>query len=337
MERFTDYIPENKAPAGVSRIAIYRPSGMRVGSFPLGGLEMPELGTMRYSFGALSDVHIGYDTAEEDLRRSLTWLKDRQVDFTCVCGDLTVGNQDSEWETYAAAVAAYSGGIPVYPVAGNHDCAGLGLTDNRFRQYTGQGLFYTFTQGEDVFIMLSQIAWPSQSGSVQPFADYSLRSLQQALEENRNRRCFVFQHNFLWGGSGDPMELYDSDALWSTQGRFLESLMEYYPNAIWFHGHSHQKFQVQTQHHKANYDFDRGCHSLHIPSLAMPVNVVGGVRVEEYGESQGYVVEVYDGHILLQGMDFITGEPLLIARYCLETPLAEVAPDTYIDPTGTIL
>lgn len=337
MVQFTDYIPENVAPENAGRIGLYRASGLRVGSFPLGKLAMPELGEKRYSFSALSDVHIAYDTAEADFRRALGYLKDtEQVDFHCICGDLTVGNQDSEWETYAACVAEAAGDIPVYPVAGNHDCAGLGLTDVRFRQYTGQGLFYTFTQGEDVFIMLSQIAWPSQSGNVQPYADYSLRSLQQTLEENRNRRCFVFQHNFPWGGSGDPMELYDTDALWSSQGQVLYSLMEHYPNAIWFHGHSHQKFQVQAQHEKANYDFDRGCHSIHIPSLAMPVNVVGGVRVQEYEGSQGYVVDVYDDHILLRGMDFVTGEPLLIARYCLETPLKEVAPGTYHDPTGTI-
>lgn len=336
MVQFADFIPENKAPEGAARIVISKPRGFRVGSFPLGNLAMPELGEKRYSFGALSDVHIPYETATEDFCRALTWLKDRQVDFTCICGDLTAGNLDTEWEEYAACVAQYSAGVPVYPVAGNHDCAGIGQTDARFRQYTGKGLFYTFTQGEDVFIMLSQIAWPSRSGGIQPFASYSLQALQAALEENRNRRCFVFQHIFLWGGSGDPMELYSSNDLWGSQGQVIRSLMAHYPNAIWFHGHSHQKFQVQRQHEKANYDHDLGCHSIHIPSLAMPVNVIQDHRVEEYGESQGYVVDVYDGHILLRGMDFVTGEPVLLARYCLETPLREVAPGTYRDPTGTI-
>lgn len=338
MAKFTDLIPENVAPECAERIGIYKPRGLRLGSFPVGHLALPDVGEKLYSFGALSDVHISYDTALSDFQTALTWLQDTEkVSFNCICGDLTVYNRDDEWGDYAACVAQYSAGTPVYPVAGNHDCYGSGMTDARFRQYTGQDTFYTFTQGEDVFIMLSQIAWPSASGGVQPFGAAGLQRLYETLEENRNRRCFVFQHNFPWGGSGDPFGLYSSNAFWGTQGQVVYSLMEHYPNALWFHGHSHQKFQVQRLHTKANYDFDRGCHSIHIPSLAMPVDVVNGSRVEEFEGSQGYVVDVYEHHVVLRGRNFAEGQFLPLARYCLDTTLKEIKAGAFEDDTGTIV
>lgn len=338
MAKYTDFIPENVAPGQAERIGIYKPWGLRLGSFPVGHLALPDVGEKLYSFGALSDIHISYDTAAADFQTALTWLQDTEkVAFNCICGDLTVYNQDDEWLDYAACVTRYSAGTPVYPVAGNHDCYGSGMTDARFRRYTGQGTFYTFTRGDDVFIMLSQIAWPSASGGVQPFGTSALQMLYETLEENRNRRCFVFQHNFPWGGSGDPFRLYPSNALWGSQGRLIGSLMAHYTNSIWFHGHSHQKFEVQRLHGKANYDFDQGCHSIHIPSLAMPVNVVNGVRVEEYEGSQGYVVDVYERHVILRGRDFAAGQDLPMARYCLDTALKEIRAGAFEDDTGTIV
>lgn len=337
MAKFTELIPENVAPEQVERIAVYKPSGLRIGSFPVGHLVPPDVGEKLYSFGVLSDVHISYDTAISDFQTALTWLKDiEKVAFNCICGDLTVYNQDDEWTDYVNCIAQYSAGTPVYPIAGNHDCYGEGMTDERFQLYTGHSTFYTFNQGGDVFIMLSQIAWPSASGGVQPFSSSAMQRLYETLEENRNRRCFVFQHNFPWGGSGDPFELYESNALWGTQGQVIYKMMAHYTNALWFHGHSHQRFQVQRIHRKANYDFERGSHSIHVPSLAVPVDIVNGSRVVEYKGSQGYVVDVYENYVILRGRDFAEGQFLPLARYCLETTGKEIHAGMFTDDTGTI-
>lgn len=337
MAKFQDLISQNAAPKQALRIGVYTPSGLRLGSFPLGHLALPEVGDKLYSFGALSDVHISYSSAWADLAQALQFLQDTEhVAFTCICGDLTVYNETVEWKKYAACVGIYSADTPVYPISGNHDCYGSGITDAIFEAYTGLPTFYTFEQDQDVFIMLSQIAWPSESNNVEPYAASAIQHLYEALEENRNRRCFVFQHNFPWGGSGDPMELYPSNALFGSQGQAIQALMAHYPNAIWFHGHSHQKFQVQSQHPKANYDFDLGCHSIHIPSLSVPVDVINGVRTEDVSGSQGYVVDVYAGHIVLRGRDFAAGKELPIANYCLQTPLHAVEAGTFSDRSGLI-
>jgi 3',5'-cyclic AMP phosphodiesterase CpdA len=334
MATYMELIPQNTAPEGAVAVGLYGPTGKRLTGMALGGLARPELGEKKYSFGALADVHISQDTAEEDFKRALAYFSEN-TDFVCIAGDLTQYNEDAEWEQYAACAAEST--VPIYPVGGNHDAYGSGLTDARFQKYTGYGTFYTFEKENDVFIMLSQAAWASKSANIQPFYQSGLQALYEALEANRNKRCFVFQHLFPWGGAGDPLELYTSNHLFGTQGTVLYSLMAHYPNAVWFHGHSHHLFDGQRLHPKANYDFDRGCHSVHIPSCALPVAFTSdGNRTALPEGSQGYVVEVYENHIILLGRDFVAGADIPLATYCLDTTLKTVEAGTYIDDTGTI-
>lgn len=337
---YPHFIPENIAPKDAVALCVYK-NGAKLATFELGNLTFPEVGERLYKFGALSDVHISpeVETSEEDFRRALTYLQDKEyVDFVTIAGDLTQYATEEEWLLYKQCVEEESENTPVYPIGGNHDCYGTGLTDSIFKQYTGLGTFYTFEQGNDVFIMLSQLAWASQSGGIQPFTTSQLQSLYEALENNRNKRCFVFQHIFPWGKSGDPFELYGSNSFWGTQGTVIYSLMEHYPNTIWFHGHSHQMFEVQEQHDKATYDFDRNCHSIHIPSCSVPKNVIEGTTTEQLNSgSQGYVVDVYENGIHLRGRDFVKEEFLPIASYWIDTPLSEVEGGTYTDSTGTIV
>lgn len=336
MAQYKDLIPQNTAPVGTRAIGVYDPAGKRVGEIPLGHLTPPNVGEMLYRFGALSDVHISQDTAEADFLTAMGFFQDTEkADFVCIAGDLTQYAKAEEFQQYADCVARFD--LPVYPVGGNHDAYGSGLTDATFRQYTGFGTFYTVTKGDDVFLMLSSGAWPSQSGKVQPFYASGLQALYNALEENRNRRCFVFQHYFPWGHAGDPLACYGSNALWGTQGEVLYSLMAHYRNALWFHGHSHHMFQAQSLHDKATYDFDFGCHSIHIPSCALPVEVTAdGTRTQIASGSQGYVVDVYQNHVILRGRDFVNGTFLPVATYCLDTHRVDISAGTYVDSTGTI-
>lgn len=337
---FTGFIPQNIAPPNAKRICVYDSNNKKVASFGLQNLELPILGTKLYSAGLLSDVHVSssVDTSEEDFRRALTFFQDvEKVDFVLIAGDLTQYAYTEEWELYAKCVSEESENIPVYPVGGNHDAYGDGLSDAKFQQYTGHGIFYTFTKGNDVYIMLSSGAWPSQSGSVQPFYTTTLQVLYETLEANRNKRCFVVQHYFPWGKSGDPFEVYGSNsAFWGTQGTLIYELMAHYKNAIWLHGHSHQTFETQLYHDKATYDFDFGCHSIHIPSCAKPVYVTDTSKTDKIEGSQGYVMDVYKNHIVLRGRDFVKEKFLPIATYCLDTTLVNVEANTFTDSTGTI-
>ena len=335
MSVYTDFIPQNVAPLSARRIGIYNDQGNRVGQIPLGTLTPPNPAKKLYSFGALSDVHIVYQTAQEDFQKALTYLNEQEdVAFTCICGDLTDQGTAEQLAQYKAAVDAYSPDTPVYAIAGNHEAYdGTPVTTAKIQPYTGHPFYYSFTHGEDVFIMVG--CYTQNAGNI--FTVEELQWLQETLEANCNKRCFVFQHVFPWGDSGNANNAYAyGDLFAGTKGDVFKSLMQHYKNTVFFHGHSHMKFELQQVDKKANYSDAFGYRSVHIPSLAVPRDIVDGTLTNIYAESEGYIVDVYPNGIHLRGRDFVRGEFLPIASYWLDTTLQTVEAGTYSDPTGTI-
>jgi len=337
MAKYDDFIPENVAPKNARRIGVYDLNGNRVGQIPLGFLAFPAAGAKQYSFGALSDVHYQYDTAAADFHRALTYLNDHEdVAFTCICGDLTSSGSSAELTAYKNAVETYSPDTPVYAMCGNHDVRN-NLMDS-IQQYTGHPNYYSINYGNDVFIFVGNVAdWTTAVMSTT-----ELQWLYDTLEANRNKRCFLFEHIMPTNGCGNALGLYQRNTTdWGgTTGAVFESLLSHYPNVVFFHGHSHLKFYLQEYDEMANYDRLRGCHSVHIPSLAVPRDsdwALDPSTVDVYAASEGYVVDVYKNGIHLRGRDFVKGEFLPVASYWLDTTLQSVEAGTYSDPTGTVV
>jgi predicted phosphodiesterase len=329
--KYENFIPQNTAPLGTSHIEVYKSSGKKVGKIPLGHLRLPDLGEKLYSFGAISDVHIPVDGAEADLTRALDFYKGSGTDFVCICGDLTNNGTDAQFQTYASIVSNYSADMPVYAVTGNHETytsrspSNAEWLESNIESITGKPLYYSFTQGDDVFIMLGI----KSEGAL--FTDEERTWFQQTLEANKNKRCFIFQHCLIGSGNiatcGNPYGMYNNQTWVNADGQAqmqeFEALLRQYPNTIWFHGHSHFKFRFQTADCKyANYDESRGYKNVHIPSVTKP-------RVEDgdddgtnpdyaVDDSEGYLVDVYESGILLRGRDFAKGEWLPIATYWIE-------------------
>ena len=337
MLKYTHFIPQNVAPKNARRIGVYNEKGNRVGQIPLGSLTFPDAGAKLYSFGALSDVHIQYDTAQADFQRALEYLNAQEdVAFTCVCGDLTSNGTSAELTTYKNAVQMYSPNTPVYAIMGNHDVRS-NLMDS-IQDYTGNPLYYSVSHGNDVFIFVGNVAdWTTAVLSTA-----ELQWLYETLEANRNKRCFLFEHIRPTEGCGNALGLYQRSGTtdWGgATGAVFESLLSHYKNIIFFHGHSHLKFYLQEYDKLANYDKIRGSHSVHVPSISVPRDsdwALDPSAVVVYADSEGYVVDVYKNGIHLRGRDFIKGEYLPIASYWLDTTLQTVAAGTYTDPTGTI-
>lgn len=334
MAQYNKFIAENVATAHARRIAVYNSAGKRVGQIPLGTLTPPDTSKKQYSFGALSDVHIVYDTAADDFKRALTFLNDNvDVAFTCICGDLTDDGTEAQLAQYKAIVDSHSADTPVYAIAGNHERYST-LSYAYLQNYTGYPLYYSFTHGNDVFLMCGCYKWSATDGV---FTKEYLQWIYETLEANRNKRCFVFQHVFPWGDCGNPGGYYSFDMFAGTQGNVFQSLLKHYKNTVFFHGHSHTKFYLQEMEDKANYSDALGYRSVHIPSLAVPRDVVNNALSGIYADSEGYVVDVYENGIHLRGRDFVKGEYLPIASYWLDTTLQTVAAGTYTDTTGTIV
>lgn len=343
ISKYENFISQNVVLHGTAKIGVYDSKGKRVGWFLPQNLRLPRLGDKLYSFGALSDIHLQYDTAQADFQKALIYLNNTEdVAFTCICGDLVNYNTDEHMATYRNYVDTYSPNKQVYAVAGNHesfDSDWNALSDDEvtrlFETYTGNSMWYSFTQGDDVFIMVGNFG--IVEGTL--FQREELQWLYETLEENRNKRCFVFQHIRPQDGCGNAYGIYATDMWGGTEATVFESLMSHYKNAHLFHGHSHLKLNLQTKDNLANIDRLFGGWSIHIPSLAVPRSgdpSGASSRVEIYAESEGYVVDVYKNHIVLRGRDFVKDKFIPLGTYCLDTKLVEIEANTFVDSTGTI-
>ena len=348
MYKYTHFIKENIAPAGATKIAVYsKSSGDAVGTIPLGKLKQPEANKL-YSFMILSDVHVQYETAGEDLLRVLNFAE-ANCDFVCICGDLTeTAAIESQLAEYKTIITESKISKPVYAIAGNHENYN-GYSDKYLKNYTGQPLYYSFNMGNDVFVMVGHFGAYAGDGIGWLSTDFvsaeELQWLYETLEANRNKRCFIFNHVFPSEHKvGNPNNFYTSVLPWKTAdnsiGQAYISLLRHYKNTLLFHGHSHARLSLQEKEKTSNYSDVNGYRSIHIPSLAVPRDIVNGERKEMYAESEGYIVDVYDNYIILNGLDFVDnkadGNIIPIATYKIDTELIEIASSTFQDDTGII-
>lgn len=356
---YTHFIHENIAPSGAKRIGVYNDKGNKVCTIPLGNLA-PVQKTKLYSFAAIADVHIPSNTAVADLQNALTFVENSDCTFTCIAGDLTNGGTDAQLKTFQNTAANYV--KPIYAIPGNHEATSGAIPFDRMTSYTGYPLYYSFgvrsdgtceemdvgarvddgdaggddgdygpirgkTYGDsvkDVFIMVGHYKWTQK-----PFSLRELQWLSDTLERNKDKRCFVFTHVFPWGGAGNALGKY-TENIWSgTRGTEFENLMKHYKNVTLFHGHSHFKLEYQEADKTANYSSAQGYRSIHIPSISVPRDILtdgtnnGDNYIADEPESEGYIVDVYDDCIVLNGRDFIdndkNGHWIGIATYKIDT------------------
>jgi len=336
----TTLIPQNVMPEGMNDFALFDSKENKICKVSLENLAMTDLGKKLYSFGAISDIHLTYGTAESDFQKALTFFSEiESVDFVTICGDLTASGTDSIMAMYKNLIDTYAMDMPIYEIAGNHESYNAHEMLNSeetvirlMKTYTCKPLYYSFIRGDDVFIMV---------GICNDYADFGAGGLQwlyETLEANRNKRCFVFQHIRPDDSCGNAFGIYKNDIWEGVQSLAFENLLKHYRNVIFFHGHSHMELGLQTKINKANYDNEYGMHSIHIPSLAVPRtgNKDGTGRTELYDKSEGYVVDVYESYIVVRGRDFISEDYIPLGTYLLNTELVEIKAKTFIDSTGLI-
>ncbi len=325
---YKHFIPQNAAPKGAKNIGVYK-DGEKIFTIPLGTLAPPK-GTKLYSFGILSDIHLFYTvdwSANTKFDNALTYFENQGCEFCVVSGDLTqtglylrtdestAGTEyldERQFAKYKEICDKHT--IPVYELCGNHESYyGMPITNNlaKLNTYTGKNvLSYTVTQGNDLFILVGQ------PRDVWVMSDEDFTWLSNTLEANKNKRCFVFVHSHIddniEGGvedSGNPDFVRENSIFgyWGAAktANFI-NLMQKYPNAILFHGHTHIKFEAQQYDEAANYTEKNGFKSVHIPSGGAPRELnADGSWTGKDAESQGYIADVYDDCIVLNGMDLI--------------------------------
>ncbi|MBE6764011.1 MAG: hypothetical protein E7553_06665 [Ruminococcaceae bacterium] len=342
--QYNGFIPQNIAPEGVTRIGVYDKNGKRMFGIPLGRLARPQ-GEKLYNFGLLSDLHLsGNSVNGTRLDNALTFFEEQGCAFCAHTGDMTnigfwypISEAEGtsyynpvQFDEYKSVCEKHS--IPVYGCCGNHESYnGYKVTGTytdtygadptlvvntlqKMKEYTGHPLHYAITHGADVFIFIGQ-----PEGS-KPMTDDALEWLGDTLEENRDKRCFIFVHPFVSDAdSGNPYGVYTNKIFdwWGAKTTTFIDLLRHYKNTILFHGHSHFVFEMQEEVENATYSEALGFRSVHVPSLASNRKVVDG-KLVSVGGSYGYLVDVYEDRIVLNGVDFGTGEYVPLAVYSLD-------------------
>ena len=344
---YKHFIPQNIAPKGAKCLGVYNAKGTKIINISLNGLTPPTAEKL-YSFGLVSDIHlydesIDFNTWKPNTKfdNTLSYFEEQGCALCVVCGDLTQTgfySEDSnkncyldttQMKFYEDICSKDSNGkertIPVYELAGNHESYySHTITENidKWETYTGKGvLSYTINQGDDLFIFLGQ---PEQHAVM---SDEDLNWVIQLLKDNSNKRCFVFVHSYIEEDSGDAGDCRENSIFekWGTAktDTFLNA-MRGHKNAILFHGHSHMMFECQGMDvlyaEAANYTENNGFKSVHIPSLGRPRTIKDNDVEYIDDKAQGYIVDVYDDFIVLNGMEFVEKKPVPLGVFKINTP-----------------
>jgi hypothetical protein len=158
-----------------------------------------------------------------------------------------------------------------------------------------------------------------------PYLESSLTWLENKLEAYKDERCFVFTHLFFPDRAGNLNYIYPAEnCLRGKQLERLENLCDTYTNSIWFSGHSHWKWDLQKFQRRANvhrlYLFSEPVTGwcVHVPSCGYPITSDGTPRVGIEEDSEGAIVQVYENHIDIHGINFKDGRYLHVGVYRLE-------------------
>jgi predicted phosphodiesterase len=350
----TQFIPENIAPSNARELVIFNGS-KKVGTVDISKMQPSNLGNMLYSFGLIGDMHIGSSGHDGYLNDALTLFENQGCQFCTHVGDMTNLGLWNNGALYTEQINGYKTvidnhpNLPVYGTCGNHESYNRAIMENlaELVAYTGTPLYYTMTSGEsvnptanggnihnaivgdDVFVFLGQ-----PSGTPQAFnGEYrnvwvtELDWLEATLEANKDRRCLVYEHLTLTDDAGNPNNIHN--AYWGDLESRLFSILSRYKNVIVFHGHSHLDLSEQLNFSYANYTEKNGFKSIHAGAPCGGRITIDGVLQKNEGvngcgsptKRGGYIVEVYENHIVLRGYYFATGDFVPIAQYCINTTL----------------
>lgn len=341
---YKHFIPQNTAPNGAKKIGVYNSNGELVLSMPLGRLS-PISKVKLYSVGIVADVHFAHVntvvwTPHTKFDNALAYFENAGCVFCCNSGDMTNTGfylesapdtlHTYQFEQYKQICDKHT--IPVYELCGNHESYVKAITNNttELANYAGAEMYYSVAQGNDVYLFLSQ------PNATTPMTDDALQWCYETLETNRNKRCFIFVHPYLDCGNVNSVYGNDVFSWWGVKTTAFKNLLKHYKNTILFHGHSHFDFKSQELDKTVNYNDSTGFRSVHIPSLSRPAFIVDGERGGDDSLSYGYLMDVYDNCVVLNGIDFIKNERVPLGTFKIDTTLQSIEANTFTDSTGII-
>lgn len=185
-----------------------------------------------FKFAWLSDIHIGYPTAEEDLRISVNDINSfNDIDFTIISGDITaIGSLE---ELSLAKEILDKLRMPYYIIPGNHDCKWSESGSTDFIKLWGDDRF-VFEFDKYLFIGLHQ--GPRMRMADGFWAPEDIRWLDSVLYTlpNSNQPLFFVTHYPLDKGIANWYEVLDRLKNFNTQA------------ALFGHGHRNRIYDFES-------------------------------------------------------------------------------------------
>ena len=283
-------------------------------SIQSGGGDIP-LGNKLYTFGAISDIHLrpdNYGHGIDDFNRTIQLLQSLGAEFVGISGDLGYYGNTNELELYKSALDTLAT-VPFHVVRGNHDKP---FSDADWQTYTGFAPNHEFVYNGDVFLFVSLDYVNNTTSTVDVGYAVGLAWLKERLARYKGARIFVFIHFPPTGYSGLADGQYYGWSSASTEDEAFVKAINQTKNVVVFTGHTHYRLNVQETYDNMNiYRFNASNTALvHVPSNSRPRDA-SGTTVEQY--SEGYIVEVYEQGLVIRGIDFVSGQPMLDYEYVL--------------------
>lgn len=294
--------------------------------------KMPTVDGMLYSFGVLSDVHVDagsdgnfYDQnyATNDYRKAVKFMEDEGAEFVAYGGDMASGDPGVSEQDYRKVLEILQNAyIPHYMISGNHDYGYF------FKALIESRKYYVVEKNQDMFIFVNAQSRGNTGGIDREIVD-GVRSL---IENNPNKRIFLFFHYFIRNhGSGDgatDVTYYTGDTLGDAYDQYPISkewadLIIGSPNVIFCHGHSHFRFQcVNVYEYNNYYHADGECHSVHIPSCAVPRSMsADSTTVTNWpAGSEGYMVRVFADRVEFHAVQLSAYRYLTTYNFSINLP-----------------
>lgn len=318
-----------------------------------------DLGTLEYSFRALSDTHMNYEQhdrgAYSKLRNTMDFFAEKEMDMVLIAGDVTgdrgeTPDLEEQYEKHVEIIKESAFPFEkVYEAIGNHGNTAedrpllakyLGGSDE-VHPFENSPYYHVLQKGEgdardNLFIFMAQeLTKPGESADRDNFSKAQIDWLEEILAQygGTDTNLFIVIHApFLSFGAGDISGgSYKASIAFKTQytqNQRLKTLLKTYKNAVVMSGHTHTTFYDNANYSDISGAFAR---TVHIGSNAQPCGYgTGSSRIvsfdgrrevtPEYG-SEGYTVEIYSDYIVYTGYNFSTGKKIPDA--CLILPVMD--------------
>ncbi|MBR6791315.1 MAG: metallophosphoesterase [Oscillospiraceae bacterium] len=284
-------------PRGADRLLLYA-DGEYADTFALPPELLQTAEEPLASFAVISDTHVTNKVFHANNRRTAAAfrkLRHLEPDLIFVNGDLTDNGKQREYNNYRRL--AKKARAPVYCSVGNHD-VGLNqpVYDDFIDRYLDASdmdrLWYSFTCKAGTFIVLGTEDAVGLTANMASISDEQLSWLEGELASaNPHKPIYVFLHQPLqYTMEGSGILHVDRDAE-------LRALLDTYPNAILFSGHTHITMQsyalLNGEGAKASY-VNTGA-----------ISSTWATADEELDGSEDILVEVYTDRILIRSRDFL--------------------------------